>query len=86
VLLRDRFGSVDLAQKVATMKPTTKRLMKRQGEAEILFGRTDIGQTLYDVISSSMTAAEVVRRHPKVSRDFVLYMRRKFNRLRRLKK
>lgn len=47
---------------------------------EIMFGRTPKGQCLYDVLMSSMTAAEVHRKYPTLSRDFVLRMRQEFNR------
>lgn len=42
----------------------------------IVFARTELGQTVYDIYFSSMSAAEVVRRHRGVKREFVLDQRR----------
>lgn len=53
---------------------------------EIVYGRTELGQTVYDIFFSSLSAAEVVRRHSRVTRKFVLDMRRKHPKLRRRSK
>lgn len=45
---------------------------------EVVYGRTPLGQCLYDALLSSMTAAEVCRRYPELSREFVLKLRRDF--------
>jgi hypothetical protein len=52
----------------------------------VAFGKTEMGQTVYDILSSSLSAAEVARRHPEVNREFVLYMRHKYPELRRRKR
>jgi hypothetical protein len=49
---------------------------------EIVFGRTELGQALYDVLMSGMSATEAARRHRGVSRKFVLEMRRKYPEMR----
>jgi len=41
----------------------------------VALGRTRLGQAAYDVILSSMSAAEAARRH-KLKREFVLELRR----------
>lgn len=52
-------------------------------EREITFGRTDLGQTIYDVLHSSLSAAEVARRHSgDLNRELVLYLRHKYRDLR----
>jgi hypothetical protein len=45
---------------------------------EILYGRTPQGQCLYDALLSSMTAVAVHRKYPRLSREFVLKLRRDF--------
>jgi hypothetical protein len=48
----------------------------KNANGEVVYGRTELGQTLYDALLSSMTAAECVRRHPGLSREFVLNFRK----------
>lgn len=48
----------------------------------VAYGRTPMGQAAYDLLCSSMSGAEVVRRHPQMSREFVLQMRQKYRKLR----
>lgn len=48
----------------------------------IAYGRTAIGQAAYDLLCSSMSGAEVVRRHPELRPEFVLEMRRRYSKLR----
>lgn len=48
----------------------------------VAFGRTALGQAAYDVIISSLSGAEVARRHPELTRLFVLDMRRTYRKLR----
>ncbi len=55
----------------------------RKSGDEIMYGRTPKGQCLYDVLLSSMTAATVQRKYPELSREFVLKMRKDFNRKRK---
>lgn len=50
--------------------------------SEIAFGRTELGQALYDVCFSRMSAAEAARRH-KLNREFVLKMRKEHSEFRR---
>jgi len=52
---------------------------RRKSADEIAYGRTPKGQCLYDVLLSSMSAAAVNRKYPDLSREFVLKMRREFN-------
>ena len=67
------------------MKPTRRREKKHTGLLRevrdpkgklVGFGRTAIGQAVYDVCFSSMSAAKVAKRY-RVSREFVLEQRRK---------
>jgi hypothetical protein len=55
-----------------------------EGET-VAYGRTPQGQVAYDVLCSSMSGAEVLRRHPEahLTRAFVLDMRRRHRHLRR---
>ncbi len=55
----------------------------RKSGDEIMYGRTPKGQCLYDALMSSMTAAAVHRKYPKLSREFVLKMRQEFNQQRK---
>jgi hypothetical protein len=48
----------------------------------IAFGRTPLGQCVYDVLFSRLSAREVVRRYPDLTRKYVLDMRRKYSKLR----
>lgn len=65
--------------------PTPIRQITDDRGEVVAFGRTKMGQAAYDVLCSSMSGAEVVRRHPEVTRDFVLKMRQKYSKLRRRK-
>lgn len=67
------------------MKPTRRREKKHTGLLRavrdpkgkiVAFGRTAIGQAIYDVCFSSMSAVQVAKRY-KVPRQFVLDQRRK---------
>jgi hypothetical protein len=42
----------------------------------VAFGRTELGQSVYDIYFSKMSAAEVVRRHPTLTREWVLAQRK----------
>jgi hypothetical protein len=55
--------------------PAMIRVIRNEKGEIVAFGRTRLGQAAYDVMLSSMTAAEAARRH-KLSREFVLKMRR----------
>lgn len=48
----------------------------------IAYARTSLGQALYDCCMSRMSAKECVRRHPELTRTFVLKMRREWPDLR----
>ena len=46
-------------------------------KGEITYGRTKIGQCVYDVCFSSMSAVKVAKKYRGLSREFVLKMRRR---------
>jgi hypothetical protein len=52
---------------------------RRPGQKrEVAYGKTALGQALWDVCFSRLSAAECVRRHPDTTREFVLALRRKY--------
>lgn len=51
------------------------RKRKKTKLEDVAFGRTPLGQAVYDVYMSSMSAAECVRRHPELTREQVLRQR-----------
>lgn len=55
--------------------PALLRVIRDKDGHIVAFGKTRLGQTAYDVMLSSMSAAEAARRH-KLKRDWVLKMRR----------
>ena len=57
--------------------------MGKDAKGEIYYGRTERGQALYDALLSSMSAAECVRRHSYMTREFVLGLRKKFSNMRK---
>jgi hypothetical protein len=56
--------------------PAMLRVIRDKDDHIVAFGRTRLGQAAYDVMLSSMSAAEAARRH-KLDRAFVLEMRHK---------
>jgi hypothetical protein len=65
--------------------PKDQKLQRLNPLGHVAYGRTALGQAVYDVLMSSMTAEECHRRHPDLSRNFILQMR-KDNREMRAKK
>jgi hypothetical protein len=55
--------------------PAMLRAIRNDKGEIVAFGKTRLGQAAYDVMLSSMSAAEAARRH-KLKREFVLEMRR----------
>jgi len=53
-----------------------RELMAGKKRDTVVFRKTDLGQAVYDVCFSRMSATEAVRRHPGITRKFVLQMRR----------
>ncbi len=64
--------------------PALLRMIRSERGLVVAFGRTKLGQAAYDVLMSSMSAAEAARRH-KLDRGFVLRMRRENPELRKRK-
>lgn len=54
--------------------PAMIRVIRDESGHIVAFGKTRLGQAAYDVMLSSMSAAEAARRH-KLKREFVLEMR-----------
>ncbi len=59
-----------------------KRPLSKLIENEAVYGRTDLGQAVYDVLFSGMSAAKCARRHPDLTRDWILKIRRENRKLR----
>jgi hypothetical protein len=55
--------------------PALLRAIRDKDGHIVAFGKTPLGQAAYDVMLSSISAAEAARRH-KLDREFVLEMRR----------
>lgn len=49
---------------------------------EIVYTRTALGRMVYDVVFSRHSAAEVARRHKKLTREEVLLLRKKYRKVR----
>lgn len=58
-------------------EPALLHAVRNEKGEIVAFGRTKIGQTVYDVIFSSMSAKKVAKKY-HLSRDFVLAQRREW--------
>ena len=86
-----RWGTIQSKRKAAMARlnwhdagdeqPTPIRAITDERGETVAFGRTKMGQAAYDLLCSSMTGAEVVRRHPEFSRKFVLETRRRYSQI-----
>jgi hypothetical protein len=65
-------------------EPALLHAVKDEKGHVVAFGRTKLGQAVYDVIFSSMSAKKAAKKH-RVSREFVLQKRRQWREKQRSK-